>query len=81
MPTLLRWNGARFFFFSNEGNEPPHVHIDKAENSAKIWLHTLAVASNDGFSKQELSRLVIKVGEHREEFLKAWYEFHYGQKQ
>src|SRR3989442_1801226 len=30
MPTLLRVEGFRFFFFSNEGQEPPHVHVSKA---------------------------------------------------
>ena len=38
MPTVLRWNGYRFYFFSNEGHEPPHVHIDKAGRSCKFWL-------------------------------------------
>ena len=27
MPTILRKNGFRFFFYSNERNEPPHVHV------------------------------------------------------
>ncbi len=31
MPTVLVWNGYRFYFFSNEGFEPPHIHVDKAE--------------------------------------------------
>ena len=38
MPTVLRWNGYRFYFFSNEGFEPPHIHVDKGEFSAKFWL-------------------------------------------
>ena len=29
MPTLLYVEGFRFFFFSNEGREPPHVHVEK----------------------------------------------------
>ena len=38
MPTVLYKNGYRFFFYSQEGNEPMHVHITKAEGIAKIWL-------------------------------------------
>ena len=29
MPTVLRWNGYRFYFFSNERGEPAHMHVDK----------------------------------------------------
>ena len=39
MPTVLRWNGYRFYFFSNEGSEPPHIHVDKAGHTAKYWLN------------------------------------------
>ncbi|HJU31624.1 MAG TPA: DUF4160 domain-containing protein [Hyphomicrobiaceae bacterium] len=46
MPTILRWNGYRFYFFSNERDEPPHMHIDKGGNSAKFWL--LPVGLNAG---------------------------------
>jgi hypothetical protein len=38
MPTLLRVEGFRFFFFSNEGQEPPHVHVSKGDGVAKLWL-------------------------------------------
>ncbi|MGH8245034.1 MAG: DUF4160 domain-containing protein [Gammaproteobacteria bacterium] len=30
MPTVLRSGPHRFFFFSREGHEPPHVHIETA---------------------------------------------------
>lgn len=32
MPVILRINGFRFFFYSNEGNplEPAHIHVMKA---------------------------------------------------
>jgi hypothetical protein len=41
VPTVLRWNGYRFFFFSNEGAEPPHIHVDKGGATAKFWLEDL----------------------------------------
>ncbi|MBI5120299.1 MAG: DUF4160 domain-containing protein [Rhodospirillales bacterium] len=30
MPVIFRWNGIRFFFYSNEGNprEPMHIHAE-----------------------------------------------------
>lgn len=40
MPTIFRYKGYRFFFFSNEGfpPEPPHVHVRQGERVAKFWL-------------------------------------------
>jgi hypothetical protein len=31
-------NGFRFFFYSAEGDEPPHIHVSKGEGDGKIWL-------------------------------------------
>jgi len=44
MPSILRIGPYRFYFFSNEGEEPPHVHIDRDAASAKVWLGPLELA-------------------------------------
>ena len=31
------------FFFSREGNEPPHIHVESAENAAKFWLRPVTL--------------------------------------
>lgn len=72
MPTVLRWNGYRFYFFSNEGSEPPHIHIDKGGATAKVWLDPVALASNLGYSQRELTVLLRKVEDEREAFVEAW---------
>jgi hypothetical protein len=36
MPTVLRVDQFRFFFYAEEGSEPPHVHIESAEKRAKF---------------------------------------------
>ncbi len=38
MPTIIYINGWRLFFFSNEGNEPIHVHAEKGGMACKYWL-------------------------------------------
>jgi hypothetical protein len=38
MPTILRKNGWRIFFYSNEGNEQMHVHAMKGETEVKYWI-------------------------------------------
>ncbi|HEX7884465.1 MAG TPA: DUF4160 domain-containing protein [Phenylobacterium sp.] len=72
MPTVLRWNGYRFYFFSNEGSEPPHVHIDKGDHTAKFWLADVRLARNVGFSNREVAELSDKVREQRDAFQEAW---------
>ncbi|HLY55161.1 MAG TPA: DUF4160 domain-containing protein [Stellaceae bacterium] len=51
MPTVLRIDGYRFYFYSHEPNEPPHVHVDRGGQSAKFWLHDATLARNFGFTR------------------------------
>lgn len=75
MPTVLNTEGFRFFFFSNEGTEPPHIHVQRAEKYAKFWLQPLQLSMNDGYTSRELSRIDALIEQHRESFLEAWREF------
>ena len=74
MPTLLRWNGFRFFFYSADGSEPAHIHVVRAGSEAKVWLHDLSVAVNIGYSARELNTIIRKTREERERFLEAWHD-------
>jgi hypothetical protein len=46
MPVVLRWEGYRAFFHSNERDEPAHVHVRAGEKEDKFWLRDLSVAIN-----------------------------------
>ena len=72
MPTVLRIGPLRFYFYSHEPNEPPHVHIDKGGCSAKVWLSPVATTRNIGYSAKEMAEIVRKVSEERDGFLEAW---------
>ena len=72
MPTILRVLGFRFFFYSLEGLEPPHVHVEHGENVAKFWLEPVSLAESHGFRSHELNRLRALVIENRLSFLEAW---------
>ena len=37
MPTVLRWGPYRFYFYSHEPNEAPHIDVDRDDLSAKFW--------------------------------------------
>jgi hypothetical protein len=62
----------RFFFYSNENQEPPHIHVKAAENEAKFWLNPVQLAFNHGFRSRELNEIERLVEEHREALLEAW---------
>ena len=77
MPTVLRWGSYRAFFYSNEGDEPAHVHVQADGMEAKFWLHDLTVAMNAGFPAHELGAIVRHLRTNRESLLAAWHE-HFG---
>lgn len=74
MPTVLRLNGFRFFFFSNEGNEPPHIHVERGECYAKYWLGHVEIAKSIGFRSHELTKLHRMVIEYVDLFEEKWHE-------
>ena len=75
MPTVLRVGRFRFFFFSNEGQEPPHIHVKAAGDEAKYWLDPVQLAANYGFNVRELTEIERLVEEHRDQLLEAWHEY------
>jgi Domain of unknown function (DUF4160) len=75
VPTILRRQGFRFYFFSHEPNEPPHIHVDRAAATMKVWLHSLDVAKSRGFRTHEISGIILLVAEHQALFLEAWHEY------
>ena len=76
MPTVLRSGPYRFYFYSHEPNEPPHIHVDRDESSCKIWLLPVAMSSNLGFRARELREIERLVQLNGDTLLKAWREFH-----
>ena len=73
--TVLRVGRYRVFFFSNEGFEPPHVHVQDGSSLAKFRLASVELAASTGFGAQELTRLRALVAEHRDVLLEAGHEF------
>jgi hypothetical protein len=74
-PTVLRTGPYRFFFFSSDKHEPPHVHVERESKRAKFWLEPVELESNNGYGARELVRIEAIVKAHREELLRAWHEF------
>jgi hypothetical protein len=72
MPTVLRSGAYRFYFYNHEPNEPPHIHIDRDNLSAKFWLEPVSLARNFGFNARELRRIERMIEENRLNFLESW---------
>ena len=75
-PTVLRSGPYRIYFHSHEPNEPPHVHVDHDDQSAKFWLAPVVVATNLGFSAKELNKIHRLINDNEAELVEAWYEYH-----
>lgn len=66
-PAVLRSGPYRFYFVSHDMHEPPHVHIDRDDFSAKFWLSPVALAYNLGFPAGELRKPEALTGENQQQ--------------
>lgn len=76
MPTVLYILGCRFFFYSNEGNEPIHIHAEKSDMECKYWLIVDEVEIKEAFAhnlnpgaKREVKKIIYQ---HFDLFTDVW---------
>lgn len=72
MPTVFRKGPYRFYFYSHEPNESPHIHVDRERYSAKFWLTPIQLARNIGYTAHELRVIEKIILENKSELLEAW---------
>ena len=77
MPTVLKIRSFRFHFYSDERNEPPHIHVATAEGECKFWLDPIWLARNKGISPHVLRQIEKLVFEHQNLFREKYHEFHH----
>ena len=75
MPTVLRIGPYRFFFYSGDGHEPPHIHVERDDRIAKFWLAPVRLADSGGFNRAELRDVERLVDENSQVLLEAWNEY------
>lgn len=81
VPTVFKYKGIRFFFYSNEGDprEPLHIHARAGGKEAKLWVQpSVRIAFCQGFSRAEQAELVRVVELHAKTIRSAWNE-HFGE--
>jgi hypothetical protein len=61
-----------FSFFSNERNEPAHVHVILGDCEAKFWISPVSLASNHGYASHELNKIQKLVRQYEQQIQSAW---------
>ena len=76
MPTILIIAGWRLFFYSNERNEPIHIHAEKAGMECKFWLKVEEYEIEEAHSynlttqaKREIKKIIY---DHFEYIVSEW---------
>ncbi|MDX2062002.1 MAG: DUF4160 domain-containing protein [Bacteroidia bacterium] len=76
MPTVLRIGPYKFFFFSAEGREPPHIHVGYEKYLCKIWLETLKIAEDGGLPAHRLNQILRYTKDNQQMLLDAYRTYH-----
>lgn len=74
MPTILKIRGYRFFFYSNEGLEPCHVHIAGYGGETKFWIPSCEVVWSYNFNAKQLREIMEIIKENLNTIEEKWYE-------
>jgi hypothetical protein len=78
VPTVLRSGPYRFYFYSADGAEPPHVHVERDDNTAKFWLAPVRLDDSGGFGRLEIRRVRAIVEQNVDVLLRSWNDFFSG---
>ena len=75
MPTVLRILGFRFHFYSDEGSEPPHIHVESGDCECKFWRSPVALAGKRGMSALAIRKVERLVYENQTFLLEKYNDF------
>jgi Domain of unknown function (DUF4160) len=75
MPTILRLFGWRFYFYSDEGTEPPHIHIATYGGECKYWLSPVRLDKSENVKPSDMRKIEITLMENENFILEKWNEY------
>ncbi len=75
MPTILEIEGYRFFFYSSDRPERPHIHIERGDYTAKVWLDPVRLQDSHGYTRTEINKILRIIGDKQELLLRRWNEY------
>ncbi len=71
-PTVFRYKGYRFFFFSREETRM-HVHVYCTDGEAKFWIAPdVVMAHNYGLSEMQINELLQIIKDRKDAIADAW---------
>ena len=74
MAEVFRKFGFVFFFYSNEGSEPKHVHVRKGGGFAKFWVEPVELDFSQGVKVVEIRKAEKLINENIDLINKKWDE-------
>ena len=81
----MNWNGYKIYFWTNENNEPIHVHIAKGNptaNGTKVWLTQsggcIVCHNKERKKKKELNIILEDISLHFFQIVEKWKIIHSG---
>ena len=74
VPTIFRDGPYRFFFYSNEGNEPVHIHVRASDELAKFWVNPIILENTVRFGPHELREIRRILSDRVDSIQKSWDE-------
>ena len=75
MPTVLQKGPYRFYFYSSDVHEPPHIHVERDNCTAKFWLQGVQLEVSRGFTGVELRRLDRFVNREQDYLMEKWNDY------
>ena len=79
MPTIIYIYGWRLFFYSNEGNEPIHIHAENADMECKFWVleEEIEIKESYAYNLNQKDRKEIKkiIYQHFDLIVDSWYKY------
>ena len=77
MPTALNFKRYKFFFFSNENDEPMHIHVEKGGSSAKFWLDPIEEVYSYGLTIKQRKEIMKIIENNSSILIRSWHK-HFG---
>ena len=75
MPNVGKIGPYRLFFYSSNGVEPIHVHVERDDRVAKVWINPVRLQSSGGFGRSEMRDILSVVQENTEIIERMWHEY------
>lgn len=75
MPNVLKQGPYRFFFYSNDRNEPAHVHVKRNRNVAKFWFDLVRLQRSGGFRRSEIRDIERIVRQYQILLIEEWNDY------